>query len=84
MMSNARQKRLLLGLGAACLLFVFFYLLNRRSAEAVPTGDGRGFYYTGPRESKNHPGVWVDAAGNRVPPPPEYANSKLPAGGSHP
>jgi hypothetical protein len=34
--------------------------------DAEPAGSD---YYTGPRESKTHPGVWVTADGRIVPPP---------------
>lgn len=72
-MDAENKKPLPIILGGVALLIVLGVFVYTRWAAKQPekVHTAQGFYYTGPRRNAKDPNVWVDADGNRVPPPPD-------------
>ena len=84
-MKKQWQSGLAALVGATILLAAFLFLRAQKTATAPEQLGGGTIYYTGPLESKGHPGVWADESGKIVAPPVRPTVSKQPdAAGIHP
>ncbi len=72
-MSKRGQYALAVCVGVIVLLAGVLFLRAQKSATAPESLSGGTMYYTGPMQSKGHPGVWADSEGNIVAPPPQPA-----------
>ena len=77
-MSKRGQYALAACVGVIVLLAGALFLRAQKSAAAPEAVGGGTIYYTGPMQSKGHPGTWADSEGNIVAPPPQPAKPRPP------